>query len=106
MLRRIFHFERLPAQGGAPAAAPGSAAAAAAAPAAASPQHRWRSSFTLTDAEAQFVEAVLEHRQPRMMQGRALDDKEVIPPGELQGCSTMLGLLWSLDVQQSSQPAS
>ncbi|KAI7836356.1 hypothetical protein COHA_009778 [Chlorella ohadii] len=81
MLRRIFHFERLPAQGGAPAAAPGSAAAAAAAPAAASPQHRWRSSFTLTDAEAQFVEAVLEHRQPKMLQGRALDDKEVIPPG-------------------------
>lgn len=87
MLRRIFRFDRLPAQaaggGGAAAAAGPSPAGAAAAHA--HPQHRWRSSFALTDAEAEFVGDVVEHRRPRLLQGRRLDDKEPIPPGECFG---------------------
>lgn len=84
MLDRIFHFTRLPA--------PAAAASSDAAGPAAAVQPRWRSSFALSDREAQFLTDVLEHRQARMLHGRTVDDKEPIPPGEPAGHTSWGGL--------------
>lgn len=57
-LERIFHFERLPAQ----------------------PEPGWRSSFPLNDREGEFLEALLVHREEKLVLDPGMDDKEPLPP--------------------------
>lgn len=52
MLERILHFSEVPV-----------AAGTAACPGLGAPTPRWRSAWPLNEAEAAFVEAVLEHRK-------------------------------------------
>ena len=50
-------------------------------PGGAGAQPRWRSAWPLSDAEAQFVEEVLVHREQKLQRGEQYDDLVPIPPG-------------------------
>lgn len=66
MLENILHFQSLPPEQVQQQAQP-------------RPQPCWRSDRPLSDAEREFVEAVIEHRRERLLDN--VDDKAPIPDG-------------------------